>query len=415
MLFRRLGSSFAVVFLFDPHRADAVLKAQTPFLLEEVPLTLRGSPTSLVRGFPAIGAVHHWRKSANSRRAPNVDRSAARLPTPDELGREVLLELPKNWKDRWTGDSAPSGGMRVKRDGCGGDGEPARLRRQFDPMKLINAVAFAVHLKSTAEFSDAMDSAATYDADPNQPPPPRDRSKDVSDRHLRRKKEHLDVVGMLLQRRTFHSEVASDTVDCLNVYSDASPVVGKEIQGMVVDFTHKDGSVRRVVLPGASLAYGNYDATNKTICLIHALWLICGPDAFHLRRACELVTSLTTDFGVEMNIANVPDCIDAYLEFMDGAELSTLRSKVKFGRHPFPNALRIAGWNHTISSIMKTVMKSCEQYPEHLASMRTMCAFCNCVAYLDHLAKVLAPKAPNAAKLPKKVFQLRSLSGDTRH
>ena len=270
-------------------------------------------------------------------------------------------------------------------------------------MKLINAVAFAVHLKSTAEFSDAMDSAAIYDADPNQPPPPRDRSKDVSDRHLRRKKEHLDVVGMLLQRRTFHSEVASDTVDCLNVYSDASPVVGKEIQGMVVDFTHKDGSVRRVVLPGASLAYGNYDATNKTICLIHALWLICGPDAFHLRRACELVTSLTTDFGVEMNIANVPDCIDAYLEFMDGAELSTLRSKVKFGRQSFPNALRIAGWNHTISSIMKTVMKSCEQYPEHLASMRTMCAFFNCVAYRDHLAKVLAPKVPNAAKLLKSV------------
>ena len=68
-------------------------------------------------------------------------------------------------------------------------------------MRLVNAVAFALHLRQTAEFSEAMGDAAISNADPDNPPPPRDRTHDVSRSSIQRATTKMDIMGVNLQRR----------------------------------------------------------------------------------------------------------------------------------------------------------------------------------------------------------------------
>ena len=67
----------------------------------------------------------------------------------------------------------------------------------------------------------------------------------------------LDIVECLLERRAWAADRATDNVVAVSLYSDSSPVTGGELQGMVMDIIRRIGETRRVVLPGASLFYGN--------------------------------------------------------------------------------------------------------------------------------------------------------------
>ena len=356
-------------------------------LLLEVPLQTRLDVDALVRDHPPLHDVRRWRTALHVGRAPNRPRREAADPA--EPVREThLTHLPPGFD-----------GTRVWRRAPHGNEPPQCQEKRTDPLKLINAVAFALHLKSVSAFSDAMDDAHKYNADVDMAPPERDRSQDESRRTLERGKRKMDIVGCLLERRIFKQELDDDLLDAVNVYTDGSPVSGTELQGMVLDFCYKNGRVRRLVLPGATLNYGHFDGANKTISLLHALWLVCGPDEYHLRAACQLVSSVTTDFGVEMVTSDMPDVIEAYLAWMGGQPLADVKSKIVFGKRLFPNSIRIAGWNHTLSSIMKSVVKACDKYPEHLAMMRDLCTFFRNETYRDHLIKLLKGKVPGIAEL----------------
>ena len=82
----------------------------------------------------------------------------------------------------------------------------------------------------------------------------------------------MDIVGMHIERRLWHQEVANDEVLSIQCYSDSSPVAGLELQGAIADVNKRGGSRRRVTLPGGSVYYGMQGATRKTNSFLWAVW-----------------------------------------------------------------------------------------------------------------------------------------------
>ena len=85
------------------------------------------------------------------------------------------------------------------------------------------------------------------------------------------------AVSMAMDRRELHSWQVANSLLGICIFSDASPVIGKELQGMVAEFLFKDGSMRRRTLPGSTMAYGHCDWVSKATALVWAVFLIAGP------------------------------------------------------------------------------------------------------------------------------------------
>jgi len=177
------------------------------------------------------------------------------------------------------------------------------IHQEVDPIRTIRALAFSRHLRTPALFQDALEDAALYEAvDQEEEVEPRDDSADPSFAHIKKAATRADVVCMSLMRRKFVVWRSKDLVEAINIYSDASPVTGTELQGMIIDICLKNGVFYRLVLPGSTLAYGHTDTLSKSVALVWALWLVAGPELEALQYACDKVRSFTTDFGVEMGL-----------------------------------------------------------------------------------------------------------------
>ena len=203
-----------------------------------------------------------------------------------------------------------------------------------------------------------------------------------------------DVVAMFLQRRQFKKLRQEDSVRSISIYSDGSPVVGAELQGMIIDVNFYDNTTEQFTLPGSTLAYGFSDSMSKSVALLHALWLVAGPTEDDLRWACSKVMSFTTDFGVEMHLLEAPDIIEAYLARINGSPLHTLAHLVQNDVRLFPNALRMAGWSHTMGNIMKFAAESFSQCPVYLKHQRELCKFFKNHTYRKHIVRTLGPAHP---------------------
>jgi len=194
---------FSRVMSFPHNEIQYHMCAQRRTLLYQVPLTVRMRRDALVPDFPPAALVKRWRTDLGVRRA-TARRCAAEPPgVPADVADKIMLELPPKGWEFHVGDSAPSGNR------------PPKLSKRTDPMRTVNAIAFALHLRSVDEFSEALDRAADYQEDPDMTPPERDRSRDHSRADIKRGKAKLDIVGMNMQRRKFHAEVAAGTLDCL--------------------------------------------------------------------------------------------------------------------------------------------------------------------------------------------------------
>jgi len=88
---------------------------------------------------------------------------------------------------------------------------------------------------------------------------------------------------MLLERREFETWYREDAVDCINVYSDGSPVVGVELQGQLVDIWLTDGTRKRRTMPGTELSYGHCSSVAKCMALIWSIFLTAGPEEAKVR------------------------------------------------------------------------------------------------------------------------------------
>ena len=83
----------------------------------------------------------------------------------------------------------------------------------------------------------------------------------------------------------------------MHLFSDASPVTGQEIQGMVLQIVFGGRSVRDLILPGSILPYNGCSIFDKAIALLWALYLVFGADFELLSWVFSKIKSITTDMG----------------------------------------------------------------------------------------------------------------------
>jgi len=351
-----------------------------PVMLRYLKLGPRIDRSLFYLDLPPKSSVDRWRKvaGAQKQRTPTaVD--AAVGPSP---GERVMLELPTK---------------RPRHDRLEGDApvQPSVEGTKKDPLRIINAVAFARHLRQQEAFSDAMLDAKRYEENDFTGEVTRDASNDPHKTVLLKASKRLDLVGMAIERRLWHKEVGDDEVEAVVCYSDSSPVTGEEIQGMLVDVCKRDRTVRRVCLPGGSIYYGMQDSIMKTMVFVWATWLCFGPDEFHMKYFIDHCVCWTTDFGVEVHSIEVPNCLAAFMAWVAGKALSDCAVLVKFSQRLFFRSLRIQGWSHCYGNIMKRVAKSYLWWPEVLEHCRHLCRFFRNASWREWLVRAFAGELPN--------------------
>ena len=338
-----------------------------PHCVQRLPLGLRLAPKDVVLNSPPMSVLRSWKHRAGVRRMPTATAPAApeSLPHQPRESARLLAMPPKRHIET---ETEIVDGPRKRRFGI-----------EKDPMRMVNAVAFAMHLRQVAEFSEAMAAAKRVDApdvsDDDAESEERDATNDPKRRQIDIAKAKVDIVGMLLERRQWDQEMTDDSVLGINCYSDSSPTTGIEIQGMAVDVFKKDNSVRRVMLPGATMKYGHFDAINTAMAFLWAVWLLFGPTNAHMAYFCSHVRSFTTDAGVERGTIDICDVLDAFMAYIGGKTLEEVRHLVRFGYRLWPRCLRIIGWNHSVSSVLKSVCKYDPNWPSILDSLRALCRF----------------------------------------
>ena len=362
---------------------DAVL----PRVFKSVPLCLRNDWSALVPGVPRKSDVNSWRRVVGAKRRRRDSAEVAGEPAP--LGEHELLWFPP----RFSGEKRAGPGGRTNR--------PSQLQRELDPLKLVNAVSFSLHLRQVASFSDALADARRYEheeLDDDAVEVPRDATADPSRGTLDRAKARIDAIGMNVQRRQFHAEMAKDEIVGINCHADSSPVTGSEIQGMVLDFCKTDKRVRRIRCPGATLSYSMTDTINKTVVFLWSVRLVCGPLLSHMQYFVSKVICFTTDFGVESCIPDSPDLLTAFIAWVDGAQLLAIRELINFNRRLFYRCIRVSGWSHAAGNLMKTVMKRAPRYPEYLDYLRHLCQFFRNDTWTYYLDRCLSDRIPGLSQ-----------------
>ena len=131
-------------------------------------------------------------------------------------------------------------------------------RTEIDPVRLVHAISICSHLRDVKYFSEVLDD--TYDyllLDGDNALPERRRDNDPRRKTLQRAMARADMVCCSLTRRQFQRWRKDDAIRSINIYSDASPVTGSELQGIIIDVNFKDNTIQRILLPGSTLAYGH--------------------------------------------------------------------------------------------------------------------------------------------------------------
>ena len=244
---------------------DAVGLQQISFF-RSVPLRLRNDDlSSLVPGAPRRSLIASWRRELDVL-GRHRTREASLLE-PADVWTKVALELPRCTKK----------GIAV---GDEGDLHPDCYAQEHDPLHVLRAINCSAYLRGQRDFSAAMQAAEEYDHPDLAPEDKRDPKKDPPRTARQKAMARADVTGMLLQRRELKADRLLDRVFTVNLYTDSSPVTGEELQGMVMEVITTAREVRRDVLPGSSLSYGQCNIISKTMALVYALWLAAGPFCF---------------------------------------------------------------------------------------------------------------------------------------
>ena len=313
-----------------------------------------------------------WRTEAGIRPAQlGLSRAASgRHPRDPE---DVAVQVPPCKRKRGEGDGSP---------------EHGNANNPKDPVKLFYALGYAKYLRDVREFSESGDAWERWEKG-GELAEPRDHTCDPARTHLQMGRQRLDVVTALIERRDFREMLAKDEIRSINIYSDVSPIIGNEVQGLVLDLMLRGGTMQRVVMPGATLAYSRADSLNKTAALLWSLWLLFGPDEPTMRKVLGKVRGLATDFGVEMRTLDAPDFLRAFLARLAGDSEDVCRSLVDASKRLFPMGLRISGWSHSWGNIMKSIAKSNPNWPTILAAARDLCAFFRNEGWRLHLRSLL--------------------------
>ena len=369
-------STLCHVFEIGYEALDQLQTIPVPWLLYSVKLTLRSDPRLLVPRQPKSCLVKRWRAECHVLRTQRRQGPAAVRDYDD-----IVLELPAAKRPRHA-DRVPAQSSDNRRPGP---------KIAYDAIKIIRALNFRRFLRSSYDFDEALSAAKAYenDAEPEDMTPSERISRPLLERCLSK----TDVISMLLHRRQFHADVVHDTIACIDLFSDASPVSGRELQGMVAIIRRKDESWYVTTLPGSTLCYGHADAMSEGIALLWGIYLIAGTDEGDVKYFCSKVTAVTTDFGLEHTTTELPDMRDAFFRWMDGVPFESLHNFVQKGDRLFPNALRISGWGHTFGNLAKGASNTWFDWPVVLGKLRALCTFWGNPTWKDHVKYALRGRA----------------------
>ena len=225
---------FKYVLVVSAEDADNIMDHSLPYTLRVLPVTPRADRSLFYCGLPPAASVARWRKDAR----------AVRTPPQPSLGIEgqskgvcEMLTLPVT-QPRMKATSDPAGQES--------EAKPDKM----DPLRLLNAISFGTWLRGVDDFDDALEDGRMYEENDFIGEHRRSKANDPSTSSIFRAQRRCDIVGMLIERRLWAEEVADDLVQSITCYSDSSPAVGTELQGMVADVIRKDHTMRRVWLPG---------------------------------------------------------------------------------------------------------------------------------------------------------------------
>jgi len=341
-----------------------------PRVVRSIRLNLRGDLRGLVTACPDKSLIARWRRDLDITRLSQMPAPAVDTGDP---WLDLICDLPQHERDRLDAVEA------------GTQGPPEGL----DPLHMINALHFGRHLRDIRDFSEALDDAMIFEHG-DDPEMRRDRSRDVSRSSIQRGQATVDIVGMLLQRREIRGYRLQGRITEVNLFTDSSPVTGEELQGMVAELIlQQPREFQRFVLPGSTLTYGQFDAVNKTVALLFALWLVAGPFFCDLAYFVAQVRSIVTDNGVEHYTIEMPDIVRAFLAWLNGMPLCDTRGLVQHERRLFYRAMRLLGWSHLMGNLMKQLAQSVPTWTKVIAQLQELCRFFRNKTWRMHIQRSL--------------------------
>ena len=356
-----------------------------PLVFRTGRITARWRPQDSIAGFPTKDNLRLWRRQ--------IQEAYGALPPEQRINRgeqvrvqeSHLLYLPPAAREVAAIDRRNNPGHR---------------HPEIDPVRKVHAISVVQHLRTPRLFRDVLrDSQEYFSLEGTLVE--HDESLDPQRTTLMESLARADIVSCNLTRRLFRQWRHDDAIKSIHVYSDASPVVGTELQGMIIDIVFKSGSMERLILPGSTLAYGHCSATDKGVALLWALWLVAGPQEQDLVYACGHIRSLTTDFGVEHHLLEIPDITRAFIAWVGGEPVHKLRHLVQRDTRLFWRALRVAGWSHALGNIMKELAEGMGQWPLFIKFLRALCKFFRNTSYRQHIARALRHVEGIAAMMKK--------------
>ena len=191
---------------------------------------------------------------------------------------------------------------------------------------------------------------------------------------IHRARVRLHCVALLLERRKWSHAVAVGLAPRVWRYlsADASPQVGLELFGTTFD-TVTDGNfidLARKFTTITSLGYGHCGLVDKLMALLWQIWLMAGPKTSTMREWLDTVRGVTTDLGVEKELADAPDVLPCFMHWLRTG--SVVPHLVQRGTYLFPNAIFCPGWAHLISGILENTTASIDWFPGFLVKLRAV-------------------------------------------
>jgi hypothetical protein len=224
--------------------------------------------------------------------------------------------------------------------------------RTFSGCHFLKTLRFNQHLRSANKLEMAIGDAIDL-AVPDQDLASKvlgARPINPSPVQIRRGRLQLDATSNNIRRRYMTNLALNfpNSVRSAHLFSDASPVTGVELQGMILHILMISNSLMEIVMPGVHLPFGQYGIAAKMRAFLWSFFLVCGPTFVVMDFWVNKIRSLTTDMGTEIRSLDSRNIMAAFLARLNGSPMDQLSSLVGSTSRLFRRALRIPGWSHPV-------------------------------------------------------------------
>ena len=134
---------------------------------------------------------------------------------------------------------------------------------------------------------------------------------------------------------------------------------------------HDGTTFHRRLLPCISLCPDMRDTLGKTMALLWAIWLACGPSWSNMKAFTSRVVGIITDLGVEHRIASMEDVLADFFWLIDPGHAVD----VEPGPRLWPFALCVPGWKHAWDLMLQKCLASQMWFPSWLSKFKKSIGF----------------------------------------